>query len=73
MPANAALPRNRKTPARPAAPPRERKKAAADDSRNLVNSLSKGLRVLEAFTAEQPEMTLSEVARARCSRASPAC
>lgn len=64
MPANAALPRNRKTPARPAAPPRERKKAAADDSRNLVNSLSKGLRVLEAFTAEQPEMTLSEVARA---------
>ena len=64
MPANAAVPRARKSPARPAAPPRERKKAAADDSRNLVNSLSKGLRVLEAFTAEQPEMTLSEVARA---------
>lgn len=36
----------------------------ADDSRNLVNSLSKGLRVLEAFTAERTEMTLSEVARA---------
>jgi len=29
-----------------------------------VNSLSKGLRVLEAFTAERTEMTLSEVARA---------
>lgn len=36
----------------------------ADESRNLVNSLSKGLRVLEAFSAERPEMTLSEVARA---------
>lgn len=35
-----------------------------NDSRNLVNSLSKGLRVLEAFTAERSEMTLSEVARA---------
>jgi IclR family pca regulon transcriptional regulator len=33
-----------------------------DDSRNLVNSLAKGLRVLEAFTAERPELTLSEVA-----------
>ena len=32
-----------------------------DDQRNLVNSLAKGLRVLEAFTAERPEMTLSEV------------
>ena len=64
MPANAALTRTRKAPARPAAAPRERKTAATDDSRNLVNSLSKGLRVLEAFTAEQPEITLSEVARA---------
>jgi len=35
-----------------------------DNPRNLVNSLSKGLRVLEAFSAERPEMTLSEVARA---------
>ena len=41
-----------------------RKRGHSDDSRNLVNSLSKGLRVLEAFTAERPEMTLSEVARA---------
>jgi IclR family pca regulon transcriptional regulator len=32
-----------------------------DDQRNLVNSLAKGLRVLEAFTAERPELTLSEV------------
>ena len=38
--------------------------APAEDPRNLVNSLSKGLRVLEAFTAERTEMTLSEVARA---------
>ena len=36
----------------------------AEDPRNLVNSLSKGLRVLEAFSAERSEMTLSEVARA---------
>ncbi|MBI3434856.1 MAG: IclR family transcriptional regulator [Proteobacteria bacterium] len=42
------------------APPR----ATAEDSRNVVNSLSKGLRVLEAFTAERSEMTLSEIARA---------
>jgi IclR family pca regulon transcriptional regulator len=34
-----------------------------DDSRNLVNSLAKGLRVLEAFSSERPELTLSEVAR----------
>ena len=36
-----------------------------DDQRNVVNSLAKGLRVLEAFTAERPELTLTEVARAR--------
>ena len=35
---------------------------AEDGQRNLVNSLAKGLRVLEAFTAERPELTLSEVA-----------
>ena len=34
---------------------------ADDDQRNMVNSLAKGLRVLEAFTAERPELTLSEV------------
>jgi IclR family transcriptional regulator, pca regulon regulatory protein len=38
--------------------------AVAADPRSVVNSLSKGLRVLEAFTAERTEMTLSEVARA---------
>ncbi len=35
-----------------------------EDSRNLVNSLAKGLRVLEAFSADRPEMTLTEVAGA---------
>ena len=59
--------------ARQRALPRERKSAetgrSSDDSptedpRNLVNSLSKGLRVLESFSAERTEMTLSEVARA---------
>lgn len=34
------------------------------DSRNQVNALAKGLRVLEAFTAERREMTLSEVGAA---------
>jgi|GEM_PF-319645 len=34
---------------------------ADDEPRNLVNSLAKGLRVLESFTAERPELTLSEV------------
>jgi IclR family pca regulon transcriptional regulator len=33
-----------------------------EDARNVVNSLAKGLRVLEAFSAEKPELTLSEVA-----------
>ncbi len=35
---------------------------ADEDRRNLVNSLAKGLRVLESFSAERPELTLSEVA-----------
>jgi IclR family pca regulon transcriptional regulator len=38
--------------------------ARADDHRNVVNSLAKGLRILEAFTPERLEMTLSEVAQA---------
>jgi IclR family transcriptional regulator, pca regulon regulatory protein len=33
-----------------------------EESRNVVNSLAKGLRILEAFSAERPELTLSEVA-----------
>jgi len=36
---------------------------ATEESRNVVNSLAKGFRVLEAFSAERLEMTLSEVAR----------
>lgn len=36
--------------------------APAADQRNLVNSLAKGFRILESFTAERLEMTLSEVA-----------
>jgi len=31
------------------------------DSRSVVNSLAKGFRVLEAFSAERPELTLTEV------------
>src|SRR5688572_8365611 len=63
--------RNGKKPGRASAAPAKRvarsgsdKRDHSENSRNLVNSLSKGLRVLEAFTAERPEMTLSEVARA---------
>ena len=50
----------------PGAPPGRRAEddGAADDSRSVVNSLAKGLRVLEAFTHDRLEMTLSEVARA---------
>jgi IclR family pca regulon transcriptional regulator len=33
------------------------------NAKNLVQSLAKGLRILEAFTAEEPELLLSEVAR----------
>jgi IclR family pca regulon transcriptional regulator len=33
-----------------------------EDGRNVVSSLAKGLRILEAFSAERPELTLSEVA-----------
>jgi IclR family pca regulon transcriptional regulator len=36
--------------------------ANAEDGRSVVNSLAKGLRVLEVFTPEKPEMTLSEIA-----------
>src|SRR5215471_2333174 len=60
-------PRGKAPAARQRAVPRARKSAETDsheDPRNLVNSLSKGLRVLESFSAERTEMTLSEVARA---------
>lgn len=35
----------------------------ADQSKNTVRSLVKGFRVLEAFTAQEPELTIAEVAR----------
>ena len=38
--------------------------SAAEDGRSVVNSLAKGLRILEVFTPEKAEMTLSEVASA---------
>ena len=60
-------PRGKAPLSRQRALPRARKAADTDspteDPRNLVNSLSKGLRVLESFSAERTEMTLSEVAR----------
>lgn len=39
------------------------KRSAKDSEKNTVQSLAKGFRVLEAFTAQQPELTLAEVAR----------
>jgi IclR family pca regulon transcriptional regulator len=36
---------------------------AQDNPKNVVQSLAKGFRVLEAFTAAAPELTLAEVAR----------
>lgn len=36
--------------------------ARGEGGRSVVNSLAKGLRVLEVFSAERPELTLSEVA-----------
>jgi hypothetical protein len=36
---------------------------AHDNPKNVVQSLAKGFRVLEAFTAADPELTLAQVAR----------
>jgi IclR family transcriptional regulator, pca regulon regulatory protein len=36
---------------------------ATDSAKNTVNSLAKGFRILEAFTAQEPELTMAEVAR----------
>ena len=60
----AARPRRRASSPRRAGAARNENGGTGEDPRNLVNSLSKGLRVLEAFSAERNEMTLSEVARA---------
>lgn len=46
-----------------ATPRSARRVPALDDPKNLVLSLAKGFRVLEAFTAAEPEPTLAEVAR----------
>jgi IclR family pca regulon transcriptional regulator len=42
---------------------KKRKTGAADSQKNTVQSLAKGFRVLEAFTAQEPELTMAEVAR----------
>jgi IclR family transcriptional regulator, pca regulon regulatory protein len=39
------------------------KNSSKDSEKNTVQSLAKGFRVLEAFTAQEPELTLAEVAR----------
>ena len=50
--------------ATPERAPRKRKKGdAAASEKNTVQSLAKGFRVLEAFTAQEPELTMAEVAR----------
>src|ERR1700722_9736311 len=45
--------------------PARRKKtgAASDPQKNTVQSLAKGFRVMEAFTSQEPELTIAEVAR----------
>jgi IclR family transcriptional regulator, pca regulon regulatory protein len=45
--------------------PARRKKtgATSDPSKNTVQSLAKGFRVMEAFTSQEPELTIAEVAR----------
>ncbi|MGT2431972.1 IclR family transcriptional regulator [Cupriavidus basilensis] len=37
--------------------------SAGDASKNTVQSLAKGFRILEAFSAQEPELTMAEVAR----------
>src|SRR5882724_7160337 len=39
------------------------KGAVATSEKNTVQSLAKGFRVLEAFTSQEPELTMAEVAR----------
>jgi IclR family pca regulon transcriptional regulator len=39
------------------------KEASKDADKNTVHSLAKGFRILEAFTAQEPELTLADVAR----------
>jgi IclR family pca regulon transcriptional regulator len=42
---------------------RKQKGGASSDTKNTVQSLAKGFRVLEAFTSQEPELTIAEVAR----------
>ena len=42
--------------------PRKKNKGGASE-KNTVQSLAKGFRVLEAFTSQEPELTMAEVAR----------
>lgn len=53
----------RRAAERPAARAAPRRGGASDDPRNLVRSLAKGFRVLEAFTPLEPELTLADAAR----------
>jgi IclR family pca regulon transcriptional regulator len=41
----------------------KRRGAASDGSKSTVQSLAKGFRILETFTAQEPELTMAEVAR----------
>jgi IclR family pca regulon transcriptional regulator len=43
--------------------PTSEKVAAPADAKNTVQSLAKGFKVLQAFTAQEPELTMAEVAR----------
>jgi IclR family pca regulon transcriptional regulator len=43
--------------------PDSAKALSKDADKNTVHSLAKGFRILEAFTAQEPELTLAEVAR----------
>ena len=42
---------------------KKKKAKAAGSEKNTVLSLAKGFRILEAFTAQEPELTMAEVAR----------
>src|ERR1700759_310989 len=42
---------------------KKKKGKAAGSEKNTVLSLAKGFRILEAFSAQEPELTMAEVAR----------
>jgi IclR family transcriptional regulator, pca regulon regulatory protein len=42
---------------------KKRKGGASASSKNTVQSLAKGFRVMEAFTSQEPDLTIAEVAR----------